>query len=447
MFMKTFSAIAIYGLLCGVALAFAQQQGKGIFPYPYQETVLDNGLKIVLVPMKGSGMVAYFSVVRTGSRDEFEPGHSGFAHFFEHMMFRGTKKYPGEVYDKLVTEMGADANAFTSNDVTCYHLEFAAGDLEKVMELESDRFQNLSYVEQAFKTEAGAILGEYLKSLSSPWMVLEEKLSATAFKKHTYRHTTIGFKEDIEAMPSMYEFSLSFFNRYYRPDNVVLLIVGDFNPESALVLVKKYYSGWGKGYVKPNIPAEPEQKGERRATADFNGKTLPILCMGYKALAFDPALRDMAACELAGQLLFGETSDLYKKLVLDEQRLQSLESDFTSNRDPSLMVVYAKIKDEKDVKTIKNDIDKAIQLFSQTPVDARKLDDLKSNMKYGFLMGLETPGDVAERLVRFLSLTGLMDSVNALYENYDHITPEDVQKAVQKYLIRDKRTVVLVKGN
>ncbi len=282
--------------------------GSGIFPYPYEEVELENGLKVVMVPMKNTGIVAYYSIVRTGSRDEVEPGHSGFAHFFEHMMFRGTKKYPGAVYDQKLTEMGANANAFTSNDVTCYHLTFAPEDLEQVVDLESDRFQNLSYPEAEFKTEAGAILGEYLKSLSSPWMILEETLCATAFEKHPYRHTTIGFKEDIEAMPTMYEYSQWYFKRYYRPDNEVLLLVGDFEPQRALQLIKKYYGTWERGYVPPNIPQEPEQKTPRRKEALFNGKTLPILCVAYKSPAFSPDQIEAPAFELAGELLFGETS-------------------------------------------------------------------------------------------------------------------------------------------
>ncbi|MDZ7342309.1 MAG: insulinase family protein, partial [candidate division KSB1 bacterium] len=258
------------------AIARTPEAAPGIFPYQYQEQILDNGLKVILIPMDSPGLVAYYSIVRTGSRDEYEPGHTGFAHFFEHMMFRGTKKYPGSVYDKLMTEMGADANAYTSDDITCYHLNFAAEDLEKVMELESDRFQNLFYEEQAFKTEAGAVHGEYLKGLSSPYFLLSEKLMDTAFDVHTYKHTTIGFRQDIEAMPTMYDYSRSFFNRYYRPENVVLLIVGDINPATTMPLVQKYYGNWQKGYVPPQVPVEPEQQGERTASVTYNGQTLPI---------------------------------------------------------------------------------------------------------------------------------------------------------------------------
>src|SRR5512147_2419096 len=112
---------------------------ESIFPYKYQKESLPNGLSVIMIPMESPGLVAYYSVVRTGSRDEVEKGKSGFAHFFEHMMFRGTKKYPGPVYDSIVTSIGAKANAYTTDDYTAYHLNFAKEDLERVIELESDR--------------------------------------------------------------------------------------------------------------------------------------------------------------------------------------------------------------------------------------------------------------------------------------------------------------------
>ena len=146
------------------------------------------------------------------------------------MMFRGTKKYPGPVRERIVTGLGARANASTTDDFTMFHLTFAKEDLEKVIELESDRFQNLSYDESAFQTEAGAVYGEYRIGASQPWFALHEKLQDLAYDVHTYKHTTIGFEADVKAMPGAYEYSLAFYRRYYRPENVVLLVTGDVDP-------------------------------------------------------------------------------------------------------------------------------------------------------------------------------------------------------------------------
>ena len=223
-------------LMTGLALLLfaTSAAAENVFPYRYQTHTLPNGLRVIFIHMSGSGLVSYWSVVRTGSRDEIEPGRSGYAHFFEHMMFRGTKKYPGPVYDRIVNGMGADSNAFTSEDLTAFHLTFAKEDLAKVIELEADRFQNLHYERPAFQTEAGAVYGEYRKDQTEPAFMLEEKLRDTAFDRHTYKHTTMGFEADVKNMPQGYEYSQTFFQRFYRPENVVLLVVGDFDPAAAL---------------------------------------------------------------------------------------------------------------------------------------------------------------------------------------------------------------------
>jgi zinc protease len=133
---------------------------QSIFPYKYEETTLENGLKVILIPMKNTGLVSYYTIVRTGSRDEVEPGKTGFAHFFEHMMFRGTEKYPAEKWNEITMEMGADSNASTSDDMTVYYLHFPSRYIEKVIELHADKFMNTVYPLEAFQTEAKAILGE-----------------------------------------------------------------------------------------------------------------------------------------------------------------------------------------------------------------------------------------------------------------------------------------------
>ena len=197
----------------------------------------------------------------------------------------------------------------------------------------------------------------------------------------------------------------NFFKRYYRPENVVLLVVGDIRPGGVFRLAEKYYGSWEKGYVPPEIPEEPEQTGERRASVKFDGQSLPILSINYKSMAFDPGSTEMAACMLMGDLLFGETSDLYKKLVLDEQRVQFLDGDFGSSRDPGLLSIFTMVKKENDVDDIEKEIYKTIAHYQKNAVDAKRLDDLKSNLKYDFLMDLDTPDHVADALDRIIAVT------------------------------------------
>jgi zinc protease len=243
-------------LACLSLLMLSACQGLGtmttetsqrVFPYEVQRERLENGLTVLMIPMPSDGLVSYWSVVRTGSRDEVEPGVTGFAHFFEHMMFRGTEKRPGKVYDGIVHSMGADANAFTTDDYTAYHLSVSSQDLPTVIEIEADRFRNLKYDEPAFRTEAGAVFGEYRKGRSSAFEVLFEALQNTAFDKHTYKHTTIGFVADIEKMPEQYEYSKSFFQRFYRPENVVLTIAGDFDRAKTMATIRQFYGEWERG--------------------------------------------------------------------------------------------------------------------------------------------------------------------------------------------------------
>src|SRR5688500_12862653 len=277
----------------------AQPKGQ-VFPFPYETVVLENGFRAYLIKAGAPGQVAYVSIVRTGSRDEVEPGKSGFAHFFEHMMFRGTEKYPN--YDAETTKMGAFRNASTWADQTAYYLVANTEYLEKIMDIESDRFMNLKYAEPDFKTEAGAILGEYQNGAREPQRWLDERVREAAFDKHTYRHTTIGFETDVRAMPQAYEYSKTFYERFYRPENIVLVIAGDFDTAKTKQLISKYYGGWKPGYKAPAIEAEPPQEAPRDATVKYPGRTLPIISMNYRAPAWNPTDKSGVALEVLGQV-------------------------------------------------------------------------------------------------------------------------------------------------
>ncbi len=423
------------------AAARTANKDASVLPYAIQRTTLPNGLKVLFVPMPSEGLVSYWSVVRTGSRDEVEQGVTGFAHFFEHMMFRGSEKFPARVYDEIVNAMGADANAFTTDDFTAYHLSFAKDDLAQVIEIEADRFQNLQYNEDQFRTEAGAVYGEYRKGRTNPFEVLFEAVQNTAFDQHTYKHTTIGFEADIQKMPEQYTYSKTFFDRFYRPENVVLLVTGDFDPTQTLATIQKNYGTWKKGYVAPKVPTEPEQTTQRRIDVPFDGETLPLLTINFKGEGFDPANRAMVAATLVAELAFGETSPLYKKLVLDEQRTEMIGASFDYSRDPGLWSVYARVKEPTDVAMIETEMWNTIDGIHEHPVTTERLDAVRSRMKYRFLSRLSTPNEVAGALARFIALTGDVTSIDTLHKTLDQVTPADVQKAARQFLTRERATV------
>jgi zinc protease len=433
-------------LTIATALVATAVAAGGVFPYRYEVHTLDNGLKVILIPTPSQGLVAYYSVVRTGSRDEVEPGHSGFAHFFEHMMFRGTKKVPGDVYDKLMTGMGANANAYTTDDYTCFHLNVASSDLPRVIELEADRFQNLSYAEADFQTEAGAVYGEYRKGRTSPFEVLDEALRDRAFDVHTYKHTVIGFEKDVAAMPTMYEYSKSFFARFYRPENVVIVVAGDFDPARTLAEITKQYGAWKPGYVAPAVHPEPAHKGERRVNATYQGRTLPIVTVAWEGVAFDAHSKDVAAGMLLADLAFGETSAAYRELVLDKHVAQRVIAEFGFNRDPGLWLVLAMVANEKDVPAVEATLELAAVRLREAPPDAKQLDALKRRVRYQFLMDLDTPDHVAGSLARYVAESGGIEAVDQLFATIDSLRPADVQSAARRLLVPRRRTVAILKG-
>jgi zinc protease len=418
----------------------ATSKSDRVFPFPYETVELENGLRAYLIKAGAPGQIAYVSFVRTGSRDEVEPGKSGFAHFFEHMMFRGTEKYPN--FDAETTKMGAFRNASTWPDQTAYYIVANTEYLEKIIDLESDRFRNLKYSEADFRTEAGAILGEYQQGAREPARFLNEKVRETAFDKHTYRHTTIGFEADVRAMPEAYEYSKSFYQRFYRPENVVIVIAGDFDMAKAKALIRQYYGPWKPGYQAPAIEPEPKQTAPRERTVTYPGRTLPILSINYKAPAWDPGNKVGVALEVLGQIAFGPNSSINRKLVLEQRRVQQLVPLFTLARDPYLVSIQAMVSDPKGTEAVKAEIMAEVKKFHETLVDPRQLADTKSAIKYGFLMGMETAQDVAFALMQTIVATGRLEPIEDYFETLESITPEDLREAARRYLIDSGRTTI-----
>ncbi len=431
-----------------VALVFARgakaEKETKIFPYMMNQVTLDNGLKIVSIPFDSPGIIAYYTVVRTGSRNEPEPGKSGFAHFFEHMMFRGTEKFSKDQFTNVLKSIGADNNAYTSDDKTIYHTVASAAALEAIMEIESDRFMNLKYSEEDFKTEAGAILGEYNKNSANPFASIEEKIRDAAYTRHTYKHTTMGFLKDIMDMPNQYQYSLEFFKRWYRPENCVLVIVGDFDQEKLIALAKKYYGGWKRGSYTLDVPAEPPQQGEIKVDLPWKSKTLPILSIAYHGPAYSDKDNDCAALNMLALVNFGETSDLYRKLVVDEQLVEFVNGGMDESRDPGLFSIFARVKDPQNIEKIRDAIYASIEQAKTTAVSGDRLASIKSHVKYDFAMGLDNPDRVANTISQYISLTGDPESVNREYTMYDKITPDDIMNVAKKYFTTNNRTVLLL---
>lgn len=424
----------------------AETEKDKIFPYDIFQYPLSNGLNIVTVPYNSPGIAAFYIIVRVGSRNEIEEGVTGFAHFFEHMMFRGTEKYPKEKYEKVLKSIGASANANTSSDRTVYHIMGDASKLEKMFEIESDRFMNLKYSVHDFKTEAGAVKGEYTKNIANPMEQLRENIKNVAFDVHPYKHTTMGFFKDIVDMPNQYEYSLLFFDRYYRPEYCTILVVGDVTAEKVNSLAEKYFGNWKKGNWITKIPQEPEQK-EIRYTHLQNSDIPPYLYLNYKGPAFSDYNKDVAVLNVIGGMMFSRRSDLYKKLVINEKKLRNLSFFESDSKDPDLIMIIASLKNKSDMQYVKDEIIKVLNDLKNNPVDEKLLADAKSNIKYSFAMRMDNPGSIASSLSYFIWLTEDPASINRYYALYDDINKEDIMKVAQKYFVDSGLTIATLSGD
>jgi zinc protease len=413
-----------------------------ILPYAYTQQDLPNGLRLIVVPTDFPNIVATYIVVQTGSRNEVEPGHTGFAHLFEHLMFKGTEKYPQEKYTAALQRMGASSNAFTTEDFTCYYTVASKEDLGTVLEMEADRFRNLKYTEPELKTEALAVLGEYNKNSSNPSARLEEVLADTAFDRSTYKHTTMGFLKDVQDMPNQYEYSLKFFDRYYRPEYTTILVVGDVKPKPVRDLVDKFWGDWKAGNYKPEIPQEPPQEAPRTARVDWPTATLPMVVVAYKGPAYMDSAKDTAALDALAFLAFSPTSELYQKLVVEEQNAASLAADAPNNVDPGLFEIEARVKNAADLDSVRDRILATVKSFQEKPVDAARLDAVRKHLRYALAQRMQSSDAIAGILARYVALRRTPETINNLYDQYATLTPEDVQQAAAKYLTENARTIV-----
>ena len=425
----------------------AQQQqttkaDERVFSQEYLIEELDNGLRVMVVKTDYPDVVSLQIPVSVGSRNEVKAGKTGFAHFFEHMMFKGSKKFPQDEYTAIFKNAGVDNRAYTTNDYTNYHLNFSKQHLDKVLEIEADIFQNLTYTEEQFRTEALTVKGEYLKNNASPIRKLLSAVREEAFDTHTYKHTTMGFFEDIEAMPDQMAYGKEFFDKFYKPEYVSLVIVGDVDPKATMAMVKKHWGGWEKGDYVADIKAEPKQQAPKYVHEKNEGLPGHWLLVSYKGTAWEPAKKDRAALDLISQLYFSNNSDLYQELVVDKQIASQMFTYNPETKDPGLLHVFVKVENADDLATVRDAINRTYAKARTELVDSQKLSDLKSNLKYSFINGLDSSQAIASTLASYMHFERDPEVINQLYKSADNITSEDIRAVANKYFVDNARTTI-----
>jgi zinc protease len=271
-------------------------------------------------------------------------------------------------------------------------------------------------------------------------------LHDTAFDRHTYKHTTMGFLKDVQDMPNQYDYSLRFFDRYYRPEYTTIVVAGDVDQKRVRGLVDQYWGGWKRGSYHPDIPVEPQQKGARENHVDWPAPTLPLIAIAYKAPAYNDTQKDWAALDVLATLAFSRTSDLYQKLVIREQKVDTLDAGVSRRVDPDLFEVDARVKRADDVQYVRDQVLETIKRYQGELVPAEKLEAVKQRERYQFTMQLDNSQTVAAVVARYVALKRTPDTIDRLFAVYAQLTPEDVRAAARKYLIESGRTIVSLTG-
>ncbi len=418
-----------------------------IFPFDYTQLDLPSGLRLIIVPTGFPHIVSLYIVVHVGSRNETEPGKSGFAHLFEHMMFRGTELYPPDRYEATLKQAGAAQNAYTDDDLTVYHTTFTREDLPTILAMEADRFANLSYPEDAFRTEARAVLAEYNKDSAEPFRLLHEKLREAAFSHHPYQHTTMGFLADIERMPELYDFSRQFHRRFYRPGNITMIVSGDVIPAEVASLVEQTWGSWHVPGEDQPIPAAPPLAGPIEVEVPWPTPTLPLLQVAWRTPAYSDSTIDSAAFDLLSYLYFSSTSDLYDELVLRDQLCDVFFGMYADHIDPYLYVITARVNDADKIAHVRARIDQTIEHIKHAAIDPARLETVKSHLRYAFAMQMDHTEGIAGLLSRYVALRRTPETINRLFEQYAAITPADLTRTAQTWFTPTNRVAATLRSS
>jgi zinc protease len=404
---------------------------------------LANGLEVVLLEDHSDPIVSLQLWYHVGSKDEL-PGHSGFAHLFEHLMFKGSAHVGTDEHSRIIEAAGGYDNAETNDDTTNFFEVFPSNILERVLWLEADRMGSLNVDEANFKSERQVVEEELrVRVENRPYGKLEQDLRAAAFTVHGYHHTPIGSIADLDA--ATLQDVRDFHDTYYKPNNATLVLAGDFNSAEALAWTQKYFEGIpasAKPIPRPSKP-EPPQTGQRVVNKSYSNSPLPGIVIGYKIpsrYAPDSYPLDIASDILAA----GESSRLYRSLVYDQQIALEAAGVGNFTEDPNLFWAYAIMNEGHTPQEGEKAIVNILDGLKTKPVDAMELQKAKNQEIAGFILGRDTDDSKAEALAEATVIGKNPNLVNTEIDRYIAITPADVQNAAKEYFVPDRSTVLIV---
>ncbi len=417
---------------------------RPVLDLPHVQTELANGLRVIAIRTATPGTVSIQISVQTGSRNEVEPGKSGSAHLFGHMLLRGTPKYPADVYSAVVQAAGAEQTAFADQDWTNYKINATTADLEKLIEIEADRFINLAYTEEQFRTEALAVKTNFLKNGANPLLKGLEQLHALAFTTHTYRHTRFGSVADIDDMPNEFAYSREFFKRWYRPEYTTIVVAGDIDPAATAAMVERHWGGWQRGSYVVEVPAEPAQAAPRYAHLRWDSPTQPWILIAWKAPAFTVDDVDTAALDVLGEMHFGPTSPLYTDLVLNRQLADTLRVFPARSRDPGLFTLGVRLTAPEHAGAVVAAIDEALLRVRAAPVDPVRLDAVRSHLRHALVAAMDSAAGTAAAVANFVHYGRDVATLERYFKQLDAVEADDLAAVGNRVFTDGQRNVVSV---
>jgi predicted Zn-dependent peptidase len=414
--------------------------GKAV-EIPFQEYRLKNGLRVILSEDRAAPTYSICVTYDVGSRDE-RPGHTGFAHLFEHMMFQGSENVGKGEHFILILNNGGSANGTTNADRTNYFETLPANQLELGLFLEADRMRALTVNRQNFDNQRHTVQEERRQNYDNrPYGKTYETVLDAAYDNFAYKHSTIGSMEDLNG--ATVEDAAAFFKRYYAPNNAVLSLVGDFKTDEALVLIRKYFEAIPAQGPPPAVDTtEPAQKGERRRTLEDAFAQTPNIDIVYKIPPGNTP--DWYALDVLGDVLAaGASSRLYKKLVKEKELAVSVSAGPHERRGPSLFQISISARTVEGVPEIEKIIDEELGRLAGEPVAEWELEKVRMQSQRQQIESLYSTRTRANRLGQYAVYYNDPGLINTVLSKIVQVTADDLQRVAKVYLKETNRTVVL----
>ncbi len=413
-----------------------------LIKFKVEKFQLENGLTVLIHEDHSVPILSFHQWFRVGSKDE-NPGRTGLAHFFEHLMFKGTKKYDSDAFDKVINSNGGVNNAFTSLDYTGYYENLPSDKLELAIDIESDRMRNLIFNQKAIDSEREVVKEERRWRVDNSVMgFLSQKVFSTVFKVHPYRWPIIGYMRDLNAatMDDMKDF----YKVHYAPNNAVVVIAGAIDTKEARQLVYKYYGGLeAQELPKKEYRPEPEQKAARVLNLTKEIQT-PIFTVVYKAPKAGD--KDAYTLDLASNILSnGNSSRLYQRLVYRSQLTNSISSYNYTPHHPGIFRVTGTMKPGKDMETALTAVYGELYKLRKTLVSEKELEKAKSQVMFGYVESLKTVSGKARAMAVNEILFGDYSHLFRELDMYQSVTREDIKDAATRYLMPHQRSTIRVR--